>query len=166
MSSIIGLFRSEAVIDSTINRLKEAGIAEEKISLMSNPKTISKLLGCDPTCVIKNYTIWGVAIGIAIYAIFGVVAALCQCNLMQYGQEYGISAFLGAVLAGMFVGGFIGILVGVGEAEKDTHLYVQGIRLGGKVISIQIPEVDVERVKHILTMENVLGVKVLQSEGS
>lgn len=165
MNSIIGLFRSEAEVDPTIIRLKEAGIAEERISLTSNPKTISKLLGCNPTRMIKNYTILGAAIGIAIYAIFGVVAALCQCNLMQYGQEYGIGAFLGAVLAGTFVGSFIGILVGMGEAEKDTHLYVQGIRLGGKVISVQIPEVDVDHVKHILTMENVLGVKVLQSIG-
>jgi hypothetical protein len=161
MRSIIGLFRSEAVVESTIGRLKEAGIAWDQISILSNPKTINALLGCDPACVIKNYTAWGVVIGIGIYAIFGAAAALCQCNLMQYGQVYGIGAFLGAVLAGTFVGGIIGVLVGVGVAEKDTHLYVQGVRLGGKVISIQVPEGDVDRVKHILTMENLTGVRAL-----
>jgi hypothetical protein len=166
MKSIIGLFCYEAAVDPAVERLKEVGIAGERISVLSNPKTINTLLGCDPACVIKNYTVWGAAIGIGIYAIFGVAAAICQCNLMQYGQEYGIGTFLGALLSGTFVGGFMGILVGAGEAEKDTHLYVQGVRLGGKVISIQVLDEDVEHVKHILSAENVMGVKVLQPAGA
>jgi hypothetical protein len=166
MRSIIGLILRESAVDTAVERLEEAGISEEQISILSNPKTINALLGCDPACVIKNYTVWGAVIGIGIYAIFGMAAAICQCNLMQYGQEYGIGAFLGAVLAGTFVGGIIGFLVGSGEAEKDTHLYVQGIRLGGKVISIQVLEGDVDHVKHILAMENVTGVKALQLEGA
>jgi hypothetical protein len=166
MRSIIGLILRESAVDTAVERLEEAGISEEQISILSNPKTINALLGCDPACVIKNYTVWGAVIGIGIYAIFGMAAAICQCNLMQYGQEYGIGAFLGAVLAGTFVGGIIGVLVGSGEAEKDTHLYVQGIRLGGKVISIQVLEGDVDHVKHILAMENVTGVKALQLEGA
>jgi hypothetical protein len=166
MRSIIGLFISEAVVEPTIVRLKEAGIAGEQISILSNPKTINALLGCDPACVIKNYTAWGVVIGIGVYAIFGAAAAICQCNLMQYGQVYGIGAFLGAVLAGTFVGGIIGVLVGAGEAEKDTHLYVQGIRTGGKVITIKVLDEDVDRIQYILAMENVTGVKVLQLEGT
>ena len=161
MKSIIGLFRNEVPVYPALERLKEAGVAEEQISLISNPDSVNKLVGCDPVCVIKNYTIMGAAIGMGIYAIFGLVAGLCQCNLMHYGPIYGVGAFLGAVLAGTFVGGIIGVLVGAAEAEKDTQLYVQGIRLGGKMISIQVAEKDAERVKHILALENVTEVKAL-----
>jgi hypothetical protein len=35
------------------------------------------------------------------------------------------------------------------------------VRTGGKVISIQVPNEDVDRVKQILTKGNVLGVKVI-----
>jgi hypothetical protein len=166
MKSIIGLIRCEAADCPVVERLKEAGIAGERISIISNPNTINALLGCDPGCVIRNYTTWGIAVGTVIYAIFGAAAALCQCNIMKYGQEYGIGAFLGAVLAGAFVGALIGILVGAGEAEKDTHLYLQWIRQGGKVITIRTLEEDTEFVKHTLALENVTGVKALQLEGT
>ena len=161
MKTIIGLILSEATVDPTVERLKEAGLGMERISILSNPKAINKLIGCDPVCVIKNHAVAGIAIGIGIYAIFGAAAALCQCNLLQYGHEYGIGTFLGAVLAGAFVGAFIGILVGVDKAEKDTHLYLQGTRSGGKVISIHVLEEDAERVKRVLAVENVMGVKSL-----
>ena len=165
MKSIIGLFSYESAVNPAVERLKDAGIAGDQISILSNPKTIDELFGCDPVCVIKNYTVWGILIGIGTYAIFGAAAALCQCNLMQYGQVYGIGTFLGAILAGAFVGGVIGVLVGAGEAEKDTHLYVQGVHLGGRVISIQVPDENVEPVKQILAEENVTGVKVLKPVG-
>lgn len=161
METIVGLILSEATVDPTVERLKAAGIAGERISIVSNPKAINKLIGCDPACVIKNHAAIGIAIGVGIYAIFGAAAALCQCNLMQYGKEYGIGAFLGAVLAGAFVGAFIGILIGADKAEKNTHLYLQGTRSGGKVISIHVREEDAERVKRALAVENVRGVKSL-----
>jgi len=166
MKSIIGLLNSEVIVDSTIVRIEEAGLAGERISIISNPKTINSLLGCDQVCVIKNYTVLGAAIGIGIYAAFGLTAALCECNMMHYGQEFGAVVFIGSLLAGTLVGGIIGVLVGAGEAEKDTHLYTQGIRLGGRVLCIEVDDEDAERVKHILAMENVSGVKALPLEGA
>ena len=161
MRSIIGLVLSEDVLEPTIIRLKGAGITEEQISIVSNPNAINKLFECDPTCVIKNYTIWGAAIGMGVYAIYGTAAALCECNLMHFGQEYGVLAFLGSLMAGAFVGGIIGALAGIGEADKDKHLYIQGTRLGGKVIAVQVDIENAERVKDLLAMENIRGVKAL-----
>jgi hypothetical protein len=161
MKSIIGLFGRDIGVDPTIQRLKQAGVPDERIDIISNPSTVNKLLGCDSACVIKNYTLWGAAIGIGIYAIFGIVAAMCECSLLQFGQEYGVGAFIGSLLAGTLVGGVIGVLVGAGEADKDTHLYVQGIRLGGKVIAVQVADEEADRVKNILAMENVRGVRSL-----
>jgi hypothetical protein len=161
MNSIIGLIRWNASVSPAVERVKEAGVADEQIQTISNPNIINNLLRCDPACVIRNYAVWGITIGFSVYAIFGIAAALCQCNILEYGREFGVGAFFGAILTGTFIGGIIGILVGAGEAEKDTHLYVQGVRLGGTVISVQVQDEDVERVKNILIMENVSGVKVL-----
>ena len=47
------------------------------------------------------------------------------------------------------------------ERIKPAGITEERITLGGKVISIQVPEEDTERVKHILAMENVMGVKSL-----
>lgn len=166
MQSMIGLLSGDSAVRPAVERLQNSGIARERIRLLSDPTSINKLLRCDPSCVIKNYAVWGAAIGMGTYAIFGLAAALCQCNLMHYGQEYGIGTILGALLAGTFIGGFIGLLVGVAESEKDSHLYVQGVRLGGQVIAIQVADEEVERVRQILTMVNAHGLKILQSAGA
>jgi hypothetical protein len=45
MSSIIGLFSSEAAVCRVVERSKEFMITEERINFILNPKDIHKLLG-------------------------------------------------------------------------------------------------------------------------
>lgn len=164
MKAIIGLFEDEQAAALAAHRLQLAGIAGEHVQIISNTKLVAKMLGCDLGCVIQNYTAWGAAIGMTIYGIFGLAAALCECGLMQFGREYGIGALIGALLAGALVGGGIGLLVGAGEAEKDTHYYQQGIRMGGKVISVQVSEDEMQRVSRLLELEQALGIKTTSLE--
>jgi hypothetical protein len=161
MKSVIGMFQREVDISLSIKRLKEAGFSDGNISTLTKESTIRKLLGCEPTSVVSRYIAWGASFGIAIYGIFGLFAGWCQCNLHGFGRAYGIGAFLGAVLVGAFVGGILGSIVGVAEFEKDSHLYIQGARRGGKVIIVQAGEKDTERAKLILEQENASGVKTL-----
>jgi len=166
MSSIIGIIGSDAKADPVVIRLRQAGIPEERIKIVTNPRMVNQLLGHNPSTVIKHYAALGAAIGLGIYAIFGIFAAMCQCNLMQFGQAYGVGALLGALLAGVFVGGGIGVLVGAGVAEENTHAYVRGVMSGNRLISIQVAEEDAERVKHILAEEHAQEVQVLQQKGA
>jgi hypothetical protein len=161
MKPMIGLLNDGAAMSPTVEQLRAAGFAEERINILTEPGAVTKLLGCDPACVMKHYTAWGAVIGGGIYAVFGVVAGLCQCGFIHLGREYGILAFFGALLAGTLIGGVIGALAGVGEAEKDTQLYVQGVNFGGMIITVQVTEKDIELVERILTAPNVLGLKML-----
>lgn len=125
MRSIIGLHRDEADITRSTQRLKEAGLPEDRISIFTQESAIRKLLGCDPICVVSRFAAWGVSIGIAAYVLPALLASLCQCNLFHFEQVYGVGTFLGGILAGAFIGGFLGCLVGAAEFEKDSHLYVR-----------------------------------------
>ena len=164
MKSIIGLFTYGSKIENTVQKLHQAGIDAQQICIISNPGIISKLLGSKPSSTLQKFTLLGGALGIGVYTIFGIAAALCQCTNLQYGLAYGIGTFLGATLAGGLVGGAIGFLIGADEAEKDTHLYAQGIRLGGKVISIQVSDEEIDRVKQILALQDARGDKTLTTE--
>jgi hypothetical protein len=161
MKTIIGLVGSSVDIAQPIHRLQDSGITDDRVSVISQEKAVRKLLGCEPSCVVMRYAAWGAAIGIAIYGIFAVFAALCQCGLMQYGRAYGIGTFLGGVLAGAFVGVVLGALVGMAEFEKDTHLYVQGVRMGDQVIVVQASETEIETVRAVLLQERASGVKAV-----
>jgi hypothetical protein len=161
MRSIIALFRDEDEVARSTQKLKEAGLPDDKISVLTQGSAIRKLLGCEPTCVVTRYALWGASLGIAAYAISALLAGLCQCNLLHFGQAYGIGTFLGGILAGAFVGGGLGCMVGAAEFEKDSHLYVQGARMGGRVIVIQVSEEESDSVKLILQQEKASGVKTL-----
>ncbi len=166
MNSIIGLMGSDAELSTAVELLRDARISEEYIQVISQPSAINRLFGCDPACVIKNYTFLGTALGIITYAFFGAAAALCQCNLLHFGKEYGAGALLGGLLAGTLVGGFLGLLFGAGVAEKDTQYYQQGIREGGKVISVLVKNDEIEIVREILARQHVMGFRILQPAGS
>lgn len=161
MVSVIGLLRGEDAVKRSTQRLKEAGLPEAGIIIFTQESAIRKLLGCEPICIISRYALWGASIGVAVYAIFALFAGLCQCNLFHFGQAYGIGTFLGGILAGAFVGGGMGCLVGAAEFEKDSQLYVQGARMGDRMIVIKAREEDADRVKLILEQEKALGVKAL-----
>jgi hypothetical protein len=161
MKPIIGLFRREDETSFSVNRLREAGYAEDKVGILTQESTIRELLGCEPTCVVSRYAAWGISLGIVIYAIFGMVAGWCQCNLLGFGQVYGIFTILAVLLAGAIIGAILGSIVGIAEFEKNSHLYVQGARLGGRVIVVQASDEDAERVKRILEQANASGVKAL-----
>jgi hypothetical protein len=165
MKSIIGLFENDDSVRRTIERLEAAGIPRGRIQQLSDLNKVNKILGCDPICVVQSYTFGGAAVGVAIYSIFGLAAAFCECNLMQFGREYGIFAFLGAILAGTVIGGIIGSMLGIGEVEKDTHLYIQGVRTGSKVIAVEVADGTIEDVKTILSVERALGVRMIEPGG-
>lgn len=161
MKPIIGLFWREVDTSLAVKKLNEAGVVEDRISVLTQESAIRSLIGCEPTCVVSRYAAWGASFGIVIYGIFGLVAGWCQCNLLGFEQTFGVVAFLGAILAGAFIGGFLGGIVGMAEFEKDSHLYIQGARMGGRLIVVQASEEDAERVRFILEQDKASGVKSL-----
>jgi branched-subunit amino acid ABC-type transport system permease component len=161
MISVIGLAKNKPAADEVVERLLETGVPGERIRILSNTGSIDRLVGCDRGCTVQIYTYWGIAIGAAIYAVAGILAAQCLCINMHYGQAIGFTAFAGALLAGALIGGLIGAVIGVAEAEEKTHLYTQGIRLGGCVIAVQTEPLDSTRVQHLLTEARLSGVKAL-----
>jgi hypothetical protein len=166
MKPLIGLFGRGVDTTQTINRLKQVGIGEDKINFLTQESAIRRLLGCEPRGLVSRYIAWGAFFGIAIYGIFGLVASFCQCNLLHFEHNFGIGTILALTLGGAFVGGIIGCLIGAAESEKDSHLYVQGARIGGRVIVVQTGEEDFENVKLILEQANVSGVRPLPQKKS
>lgn len=161
MFPIIGLFRNAEHYNDALIRLKAAGIPEERITILTQERDLRRFLGCDPICTVRNYIAGGAVSGIALYALFALFAGLCQCNLMNFDQGYFWFTLLGGGLAGAFVGGAIGGLIGMAVFEGDTHLYFQGVRLGGNVIAVHLHEGERETVRQILEHGHASGIKTL-----
>jgi hypothetical protein len=98
---------------------------------------VRELLGADQGHAVARYALWGALLGIATFAPFGVAASMCECTLLHYNPGFGVGILIAFVAIGMGFGAFEGCFVGVGEAERGTHLYCQGVRLGAKVTVVQ-----------------------------
>lgn len=161
MNTIIGLLPSQSDPISEIEKLVDTGIPEEDVSVLTQEKAIREILGCDPICTIRYYAIWGALIGGAIYSVFGILAAWCECNLFGFDQTNGLLTLMGGVLAGGFVGGVLGAIIGLGKSEENTHLYTQGARMGNRVIVLRTESGNVEKAKTMLSQLGCIGVRMI-----
>jgi hypothetical protein len=64
------------------------------------------------------------------------------------------STALGAVVGGT-AGGLIGALTGAGVSKEDAHVYAEGIRRGGTLVTARVPDADRAKCEAILDRASV-----------
>jgi hypothetical protein len=77
----------------------------------------------------------------------GLVAGLIGMSLPGVGPVVvagPLGAMLGGAITGALAGGLLGGLTGLGIPEDDAHVYAEGLRRGGTLVSVTIPEERVE----------------------
>jgi len=47
-------------------------------------------------------------------------------------------------------GGIIGALSQAGVSEEDAHVYAEGVRRGGTLVTVRVPDADASRFESIL----------------
>jgi len=160
MSKIIGLLPGGSNIQLRLNELEQQGLSSADIQILNRENNVWDALGCEPFCKVRDSAIVGALIGGSIYAVFGLVAAWCECNLLGFGGPYGMFTLVAGILAGLFVGGALGALVGLANSESGAHLYIQGVRMGDQMVVIEVPDQKVDIVKNLLIRSGLSGVKV------
>jgi hypothetical protein len=64
------------------------------------------------------------------------------------------STALGAVVGGT-AGGLIGALTAAGVSKEDAHVYAEGIRRGGTLVTARVPDADRAKCEAILNRASV-----------
>jgi hypothetical protein len=64
-------------------------------------------------------------------------------------------ATLAGAAAGAATGGVIGALTQAGVSDEDAHVYAEGIRRGGAVVSARVPDADAARLQAIADRSSV-----------
>ena len=160
MKTIIGLLWHREDVQSSIRQLKEIGVDEDRISVLTRTKAARKFLDGDQSHVVAKHIGWGVLFGIAFFGIIGLTASLCECTLFNYSLASGIGTLASYLTIGTIFGAIMGSFVGVGELEKDTHLYTQGVSRGGALIVVQVSDELASRTMSTLRQARAVGVKI------
>lgn len=158
MKTITGLFDDHADARAAVTELEAAGVPSADISIVSNnahnhhTTDESKAAegagtGAGIGAVVGGAG--GLLTGLGIMAIPGVGPVVAAGWLAATAA----GAVAGAV-AGGATGGIVGALTDSGVAEDDAHVYAEGVRRGGTIVTAKVDDAMAPEAEAVLKRSN------------
>jgi hypothetical protein len=164
-TTISRLYDDYASASRAVGELEGAGVPHNEISIVSNnadnwyttAKSTTGRIGRDADGVDDRAESAGAAagatLGAAVGGTAGLLAGLGLLVIPGLGPVVAAgwlaSTAVGAA-AGGATGGILGALAQAGVSENDAHVYAEGIRRGGTIVTARVPDPDRERYEAIL----------------
>ena len=160
MRTISGLFDTYQHATRAVRALGEAGIGTADVSLIAN--NAEALYPGDSSAVGKDTTA-GAEVGALLGGTGGLLAGLGVHAIPGLGPVIAggwlfatvIGAVAGAGL-GAATGGLIGLLTEAGIPKSDAHVYAEGVRRGGALVTARVSEAQVETATAVLAAQGAV----------
>jgi hypothetical protein len=141
---------------ATVNELETASIPDHQISLVANADAHGR--STTTTHPRESSTAQGAATGAGIGAALGtgvgLLAGIGSLAIPGVGPIVA-AGWLVATLAGTGVGaaagGLVGALTGAGMSKEEAEVYDEGVRRGGSLVTVRVPDTEIPRVETILS---------------
>jgi len=159
MKKAIALFAEPAAASAAAKTLQAAGFSPLSIAQLHSVQALWRQVGCTPGRIIMKDFGLGAALGIALYALIGVMVAVGE-SVAGFDAPIALGAGLIFALMGIFVGGILGLVFGFGDVEQESRLYLRGIRRGGVVLLVETADEHATRAMNVLRQTNAEGVKL------
>jgi hypothetical protein len=170
--TITRLYDNHAEAVSAVQALEAAGFSHDSVSVVANNVDSRYAHGTttqDPTAAVGDAgagatagTIFGGGLGlmagIGALAIPGVGPVVAAGWLVATLAGAGVGAAVGAG-----TGGLIGALTHEGVAENDAHVYAEGVRRGGSLVTARVDDARVVEAEAIL--DRHVGVDLAARRG-
>ncbi|MFT2215670.1 general stress protein [Rhizobium giardinii] len=155
-TTVTGLFDHYSDATSAVDQLKAAGISEDDISIVSKnadgrykDNDVGEDAGKGAGIGAAVGGVGGLLTGLGIMAIPGVGPVVAAGWLAATAA----GAVTGAVVGGA-AGGLIGALTDSGVDERDAHVYAEGVRRGGTLVTAKVDEGRAAEAEAILQRSN------------
>lgn len=161
MQTVTGLFDTYAHATQAVHALKDAGFASTDISFVANsPDDVSE----DSDAISEGATT-GAELGAVLGGAGGLLAGLGLVAIPGLGPVIAagwlFATAIGAVAGagvGAATGGIVGALTGAGVPEGDAHVYAEGVRRGGALVTVRVGEGEAEMAAAILREANGINI--------
>ncbi|WFS00288.1 general stress protein [Rhizobium tumorigenes] len=155
MRTVTGLFDNYDDAKTAVGQLESAGVASKNISIVSNTADGRKVEDQGNNAAEGAGT--GVGIGAVAGGAGGLLAGLGMLAIPGVGPVVAAGwlvatltgAVAGAVVGGA-AGGVVGALISSGVPEEDAHVYAEGVRRGGTLVTAQVEEDEAIAAEAIL----------------
>lgn len=154
MRTVTALFDTYDHAASAVRAVKDAGIPSADISLIAN--NIAGDVAYDETPA-EDGAAAGAGVGTVVGGGAGLLAGLGALAIPGIGPVVAggwllaaaVGALAGAAVGGA-TGGLLGALANAGVPEEEAHVYAEGVRRGGTLVSVRADDTRVETVTAIL----------------
>jgi hypothetical protein len=159
--TISRLYDAYADAQAAVRGLEAAGVPHSDISIVANNSdswfSTDKKVDRDHDGV-DDRAGKGAGIGAGIGGAAGLLAGLGLLAIPGLGPVVAAgwlaSTAVGAA-AGAATGGIVGALTEAGISKEDAHVYAEGVRRGGTLVSARVPDTDRARLDAILNRSAV-----------
>jgi hypothetical protein len=165
--TVTGLFDHYSDATSAVEQLKAAGISDSDISIVSN-NSDGRYKDNDNDAAEGAGT--GAGIGAAVGGAGGLLTGLGIMAIPGVGPVVAagwLAATAAGALAGAVVGGAAGGIIGAltdsGVDERDAHVYAEGVRRGGTLVTAKVDESRAAEAEAILQRSNWVDLPTRRS---
>jgi len=166
MRTVSGLFETYVKAAEAVHALRDAGIGKADISLIANKA--EDLYPGDPDPVVKDTTA-GAEVGALLGGAGGLLAGLGIVAIPGLGPVVAggwlVATLVGAVAGaglGAATGGLIGLLTDAGIPKSDAHVYAEGVRRGGALVTARVTEAEADTATAILAKKGAADLPELR----
>ncbi|KQY21673.1 general stress protein [Rhizobium sp. Root483D2] len=158
--TVTGLFDNYSDATSAVDQLKAAGISDSDISIVSN-NSDGRYNDDDNDNDVAEDAGTGAGIGAAVGGVGGLLTGLGIMAIPGVGPVVAagwLAATAAGAVAGAVVGGAAGGIVGAltesGVDERDAHVYAEGVRRGGTLVTAKVDDARATEAEAILKRSN------------
>ena len=156
--TITGLFDSYADAQRAVTKLHAAGVPEDDMSLIANNAAGAHAPSGEAVADhAAEDAEAGAGLGAAIGGVGGLLAGLGLLAIPGVGPVVAVG-WLGATLlgaaggaaVGAAAGGLVGALVEAGVPDEDAHVYAEGVRRGGTLVTARVEDSLADTARAVL----------------
>jgi hypothetical protein len=171
-ATIVALYDHYDDASKAVSEIVATGIPQESISLLANnlsgdhPALVS-----NPVVAGEDFTsrdeaqpaaVTGAEVGISIGGVVGVLAAAGAIMIPGIGPLIAAGALAtiatGAAAGGV-IGGAVGMLTEHGISHDDSHLYAEGLKRGGTLVTVLADESKLDAVRQIFKTYGAVDIE-------
>ena len=164
MKTVTGLFDNYDDASDAVGELEASGIPHDAISIVASNSSEWYDEG-DSTKAADDAT-GGAGVGAVIGGAGGLLTGLGLMAIPGVGPVVAagwlaataVGALGGAVVGGA-AGGIVGALTDSGVSEKDAHVYAEGVRRGGTLVTAKVDDALAGDAKRILGQTNSVDLE-------
>lgn len=166
MQTLTRLYDNHDAAAAVVNQLEASGVPHSDISIVSNDAEGRLIGGHTASDAAATGAGTGASIGTVLGGGAGLLAGIGALAIPGVGPIVAagwlVAALTGAGV-GAAAGGLLGSLTGAGVSEEDSHVYAEGVRRGGTLVTVRADDAQAARLQTML--DGTMPVDVVTRRG-